>query len=95
MGKEFLVSTSYQGYVFVGRAAGQFENNRGEKTPYANMFVLSPVNDYESEDYKAFGMKAEKKKCLSPKVWKDLEIGNRVKLFFDDKRRVVMAALDE
>ena len=63
--------------------------------PYANMFVLTPVSTYESEDYKAFGMKAEKKKCLSPEVWKDLEIGNRVKLFFDDKQRVVMAALDE
>ena len=95
MGEEFSVSTGYQGYVFVGWAAGRFENDKGEKTPYANMFVLSPVSTYESEDYKAFGMKAEKKKCLSPDVWKDLEIGSRVKLFFDDKQRVVMATVDE
>ena len=95
MGEEFVVSTGYPGYVFVGWAAGQFENDRGEKTPYANMFVLSPVSSYESEDYKAHGLKAEKKKCLSPEVWKGLEIGNRVRLFFDDKQRVVMAALDE
>ena len=40
-------------------------------------------------------MKAEKKKCLSEEVWKELEPGNRVRLFFDDKGRVVMAALDE
>lgn len=85
MGEEFLVSTAYPGYVFVGWAAGLFENERHEKMPYANMFVLSPVSSYESEDYKAFGMKAEKKKCLSSDVWKDLEIGSRVKLFFDDK----------
>ena len=95
MGEDFVVDTSYSGYVFVGWAAGQFENDRGEKVPYANMFVLTPASTYESEDYKAFSMKAEKKKCLSPEVWKGLEIGNRVKLFFDDKQRVVMATLDE
>ena len=95
MGEEFLVSTGYQGYVFVGCAEGQFKTEDGRMMPYANMFVLSPVSTYESEDYKASGMKAEKKKCLSPQVWEGLEIGNRVKLFFDDKQRVVMAALDE
>ena len=95
MGEEFLVSTGYQGYVVVGWAEGQFKTEDGRMMPYANMFVLSPVSTYESADYKAFGMKAEKKKCLSPDVWKDLEIGSRVKLFFDDKRRVVMTALDE
>ncbi len=95
MGEEFLVSTSYPGYVFVGWAEGQFQTEDGRKMPYANMFVLSPVSTYESEDYKAYGMKADKKKCLSPEVWKDLEIGSRVRLFFDDKQRVVMAALDE
>lgn len=95
MGEEFLVQTSYPGYVFVGWAEGQFKTEDGRMMPYANMFVISPVSTYESEDYKAFGLKAEKKKCLSPNVWKDLEIGSRVRLFFDDKRRVVMAALDE
>ena len=95
MGEEFLVSTGYPGYVFVGWAEGQFKTEDGRMMPYANMFVLTPVSTYESEDYKAFGMKADKKKCLSPEVWKGLEIGNRVKLFFDDKQRVVMAALDE
>lgn len=96
MGEEFLVSTNYPGYVFVGCAEGQFQpEGGGDKRSYYNMYVLSPVSGYESEDYKASGMKAEKKKCLSSDVWKDLEIGNRVKLFFDDKQRVVMAALDE
>lgn len=95
MGKEFLVQTSYPGYVFVGWAAGRFENKEKEKTPYSNMFVLSPASTYESEDFKAFGLKAEKKKCLSSEVWKDLEIGSRVRLFFDDKQRVILAELDE
>lgn len=91
MGEEFLVQTSYPGYVFVGWAAGRFENEQKQKTPYANMFVLSPASTYESEDFKAFGLKAEKKKCLSSEVWKDLEIGSRVRLFFDDKQRVILA----
>ena len=39
--------------------------------------------------------RAEKKSCLTPEVWKDLAPGDRVKLFFDDKGRVQMAALDQ
>lgn len=93
---EFVVSSEYPGYVFLGWAAGEFEpqGKPGTKQPYANMYVLSPVSDYVSEDYEACGFKAEKKKCISPEVWKDLQIGDRVKLFFDDKNRVVMAVCD-
>ena len=92
MGKEFTVSMDYDGYVFLGWAEGRFENDRGEMQPYYNMYVLSPVSSYVSEDYRASGMKAEKKKCVSSEVWQDLEPGDRIKLFFDDKKRVVMAA---
>ena len=95
MGKEFTVSTDYEGYVFLGWAQGRFEDDKGELRPYYNMYVLSPVISYVSDDYEASGMKAEKKKCVSTDVWQGLVPGNRVKLFFDDKKRVVMAALDE
>ena len=81
--------------MFLGWATGRFETDRGQKMPYYNMYVLSPVSGYISEDYQAEGMKAEKKKCLSAEVWDGLEPGNRVRLFFDDKGRVVMAALEE
>lgn len=65
MGEEsFYVDTSYQGSVFLGWATGTFETERKEKRPYYNMFVLSPVSSYVSEDYQAFGFKAEKKKCI-------------------------------
>mgnify|MGYP006971975027 CR=1 FL=1 len=94
MSTEFIVGNDYGGYVFVGWAQGNFETEKGDKRPYYNIYVLSPVSDFESEDYQASGFKAEKKKCASPEVWKDLEPGNRVKLFFDDKTRVIMAALD-
>ena len=94
MGTEFIIDPSYAGYVFLGWAEGLFETDGGEKRPYYNMYVLSPVSSWKSEDYSAFGFKAEKKKCISADVWKDLNPGDRVKLFFDDKSRVVMAALD-
>jgi hypothetical protein len=63
--KEFQVSTAYSGYVFLGWAQGRFEPEQGRKMPYYNMFVLSPVSSFQSEDYKAYGLKAEKKNCLS------------------------------
>lgn len=93
--KEFTVSAQYQGYVFLGWAKGRFKSGDGRLLPYYNMFVLSPVSSYESDDYKAYGLKAEKKKCVSEKVWEGLNPGDRVKLFFDDKGRVIEAALEE
>ena len=93
--KDFQVSTAYSGYVFLGWAKGQFEPEKGRKIPYYNMFVLSPVSSFQSEDYEAYGLKAEKKKCLSEKVWEGLEPGDKVRLFFDDKGRIIEAALDE
>ena len=94
MGTEFIVSSEYQGYIFVGCAQGNFTTEKGEKKSYYNMYVLSPVSTYQSEDYQAYGYKAEKKSCISSDVWKDLDPGSRIKLFFDDKKRVVMTALD-
>lgn len=92
--KEFSVSTEYQGYVFLGWASGMFEPRPGRRIPYYNMFVFSPVSTYESDDYKASGFKAEKKKCLTPDVWDGLTPGDKVRLFFDDKGRVITVALD-
>lgn len=95
MSKEFIVDGQYRGYVFVGSAQGNFLTEQGERRAYYNMYVLSPVSTYQSEDYQASGFKAEKKSCVSADIWKDLDPGCRVKLFFDDKKRVVMAALDD
>lgn len=95
MSAEIIIDMDYQGYTYMGHAQGNMENERtGEKKPYYNMYVVSPVSSYKSENYSASGIKAEKKKCVSPDVWADLEPGCQVKLFFDDKKRVVMAALD-
>ena len=98
MSKDFMVEAGYQGYVFVGCAEGRFdaETESGmEKRDYFNMYVISPVSGYVSDDYRAAGFKAEKRKCISAEVWEDLQPGDRVRLFFDDKKRVVMAVLDQ
>lgn len=94
MGEEFIVDTGYQGYVYLGSAQGMFEGRNGDKHPYYNMYVFSPVSNYESEDYQASGFKAEKKKCISASVWDGFHPGDQVRLFFDDKGRVILAALD-
>ncbi len=91
---EFIVDGNYEGYVYVGNAKGNFEDDNGEMRPYYNMYVISPVSKFTSEDYSASGWKAEKKKCVSDTIWQDLVPGMQVKLFFDDKKRVVMAAID-
>ena len=99
MCEDFIISGEYQGYVYVGHAVGRFdvdlEDGTTEKRPYFNMYVISPVSSYSSGDYKASGMKAEKLKCTDANVWRDLKPGDRVKLFFDDKKRVVLTALDQ
>lgn len=97
-GETFAVDPAYAGYVFVGWAKGRFEADtpKGkEKRPYYNMYVITPVSGFASDDYQAGGMKAEKKKCLNEQAWEGLEVGNRVKLFFDDKGRVIASALEE
>ena len=95
MSMDFIVSNEYQGYVYVGHAQGNFVNDKGEKQSFCNIFVVSPVSTYQSEDFQAYGFKAEKLKCASSDVWKDLDPGTRVKLFFDNKQRVVMAVIDQ
>lgn len=97
---DFIVSGEYKGYVYVGHAQGNSEQERkdpttGElvtvKVPYYNMYILQPVSDYVSADYQAVGFKAEKIKCISADVWDGLVPGEQVKIFFDDKKRAQMA----
>lgn len=82
-------------YIFVGCAEGRFEiqdgPDKGKMRDYANMYVLTPVSDYKSVDYKAAGFKAEKFSALSPDVWKDLTVGEKCTLFFNDKKQVALA----
>lgn len=71
---------------FIGGQQGTFEARDGKRVPFFNIYVLSPVSTYTSDNYRAFGFKAEKKKGLS--------VGDKARLFFDDKGRVIDAALD-
>ncbi len=91
---EFVISGSYSGYVFMGCALGKFETREGKMRDFYNMYVISPVSDFKSEDYSAYGFKAEKKSCVNASVWNGLQPGDRVILYFDDKGRVIQSALD-
>ena len=93
---DFVIGGNYQGYTFVGCAQGNMlDEKTGQKNPYFQIFAVTPVSTFKSEDYSAFGFKAEKFRCVGPNICDGLEPGDRVKLFFDDKKRVIMAALDE
>lgn len=99
MSKEIIIDREYPGYTYLGWAKGRFDADDPEtggirKQDYFQLFVASPVTAWSSEDYLAAGIKAEKKKCTG-EVWEGFEIGSKVKLFFDDKQRVVMMALDQ
>ena len=94
---EFVVDPSYPGHIYVGNAQGRFDADTPqgkEKRPYYNMYVISPVSSYKSEDYEGFGFKAEKLPCVSPEVWKDLKPGDRIRILNDGKR-VAMVILDQ
>ena len=78
-------------YIYVGCAEGQFQTEKNETRAYANMYVLTPVSTYESDDYRAKGFKAEKLSCISAAVWQDLTPGELCTLYFDDKKRVMLA----
>ena len=89
------INQEHNGYTYMGCAQGRFETRDGTKRPYYNIYVVCPVSTYSSEDYQAFGYKAEKKSCTSADVWNGLVPGDRVRLYFDDKQRVMMAELVE
>lgn len=44
--KEMKIDPAYQGYVFLGWAFGLFELISGEKRPYYNMYIFSPVSNH-------------------------------------------------
>lgn len=87
-------------WVVTGWAEGLMEAERkdekGNKTiqmvPYYQLFVLVPVSSYKSDNYNANGLKAEKLRCVSNAVWKDLTPLEVVNLYFDEKKRVSLAA---
>lgn len=87
-------------WVVTGWAEGQMETEReddkGHKVtvmqPYYQLFVISPVSSYKSDNYSAKGIKAEKLRCVSNAVWKDIKPMEVVNLYFDEKKRVSLAA---
>ena len=86
-------------YLVVGWAQGlmdtEEEDANGKKVnvqrPYYQLFVLSPVSSYKSDTYTACGLKAQKLRCASDAVWKNINPMEVCYLFFDEKKRVAMA----
>ena len=87
-------------WVVTGWAEGQMEVEREdsigkkytEMQPYYQLFVLSPVSSFKSDNYNANGLKAEKLRCVSNAIWKDLTPMEVVNLYFNEKKRVSLVA---
>ena len=87
-------------WIVVGWAEGTMaveredENKRKytEMQSYYHLFVLSPVSSYKSDSYRATGLKAAKLSCASNAVWKDLKPMEVVNLYFNDRKKVSLAA---
>ena len=80
-------------WVVTGWAEGQMETEReDDKGQKVIVMQPSPVSSYKSDNYSANGMKAEKLRCVSNAVWKDLKPLEVVNLYFDEKKRVSLAA---
>ncbi len=94
MSKTIVIPDNFAtGYIYVGNAYGKFDAQDGSKRDFFNMFVLSPASDFQSADFHAGGFKCEKFKCASADVWKDLQVGDHVQVFFDAKGRAIGAPL--
>ena len=74
--------------IFVGYNYGRFENDEGNMQDYCNAFVLESFSGAENKDYHFSGQKAVKYSCTGPDVFKDIEIGSKVKVFFNGKRKI-------
>ena len=79
-----------ESFVFVGSASGSFDTDDGRKQEYCNMYVISTLGEARA-NYFPSGFKAEKLKCADPSVYKELQIGDEVELFFDSRQRVSYA----
>ena len=89
------IPSEYEGYIYVGEAHGRFTTEQGELREYNNIYVISPVSDFVSDDYAASGFKAEKKTCVGNVLPNGIQPGDRIKLFFDDRKRVQMVMVED
>ena len=86
-------------WVVTGWAEGQMETEReddkGQKVivmqPYYQLFVISPVAPPNLTTHRAQRERL-KLRCVSNAVWKDLKPLEVVNLYFDEKKRVSLAA---
>lgn len=77
-------------YQVTGFSHGRFDGQDGRKVNYANLFVISPLTGEENDDYHYAGYKAEKFRCASADILKDVKPHAKVNLYFDKNARVVM-----
>lgn len=73
-------------YVYLGHQEGEFVADDGRNMTYRNIFVFNEQSS--SANRSVYGYVSQKLKVSNPDVWKGLQIGQIVNLFFDQYGRV-------
>ena len=74
--------------TFVGYGYGVFSTDDGRRQNYCNVFLLESFTGEQSADYHYGGVKAVKYGCVSPEVFKDIEFGSQVDVYYNSKGKV-------
>lgn len=77
-------------YQVVGFQWGTFEGKDGRDVPYARLYCVAPFNGHESDTYRFVGGKAHEFKCSSVKLFDNLDVNDKVQLFFNQYGKVNM-----
>lgn len=79
-----------QVYQVTGYQYGNFKANDGSNVKYCNLFCISPITGEETVDFHFAGHKAYVFKCASSDVLKDVNVQDKVKLFFNQYQKVCL-----
>lgn len=80
-------------YTVTGKAFGSFKDEQTNKIiSYVQLFATTPFNDEGRENFHSEGCKACQFKVAAPEVLKDVKVGQKVLIFFNEYKKVSYVA---
>lgn len=80
-------------YTVTGKAFGSFvDEQSGKIIGYTQLFATVPFGDATRENYHSEGSKACQFKVSAPEVLKDVKVGQKVLIFFNEYKKVSYVA---
>lgn len=76
-------------YTVVGKAHGSFEDEKTKKlVRYWQLFTTTPFDGEDKGDYHGEGLRTDKFSVTEPEVIKDVKVGQKVRIFFNQHKKV-------